>query len=181
MAKPAAPSSRSRKAAGSARVDVRDWLGSVRLSGFAVIMLGLVVLGAFVLVPSVGHYVDMRQQIDRAEASVTVTQAEIAELERERERWNDPAYIQTQARERLYFTQPGEVTYLIQNDIDVDDVVLGSGPVSADLVERDSDWMGTVLRSVVESGLAQHAVAETSPEDGEDDVFAPSPTPDDNE
>ena len=34
-------------------VDVRGWLGGIRLSGFMVIMLGLVVLAAFVLVPAI--------------------------------------------------------------------------------------------------------------------------------
>ncbi|HYJ50074.1 MAG TPA: hypothetical protein VEX12_09165, partial [Microbacterium sp.] len=42
-------------------VDVRGWLGGIRLSGFMVIMLGLVVLAAFVLVPTIGTYVDQRQ------------------------------------------------------------------------------------------------------------------------
>ncbi len=36
---------------------------------------------------------------------------------RERERWKDPAYITTQARERLYYVKPGEVVYLVDNDL----------------------------------------------------------------
>src|SRR3546814_9537238 len=56
------PPSRT-SAAQPERVDVRGWLGGIRLSGFMVIMLGLVVLAAFVLVPTVGTYVDQRQQI----------------------------------------------------------------------------------------------------------------------
>ncbi|WEK62571.1 MAG: septum formation initiator family protein [Candidatus Microbacterium colombiense] len=43
---------------------------------------------------------------------------QIAALETERERWRDPAYITTQARERLYYVKPGEVVYLIDNDLD---------------------------------------------------------------
>src|SRR5690606_12538886 len=94
------------------------WLGGIRLSGFMVIMLGLVVLAAFVLVPTLGTYIDQRQQIAALEESVELTQAQVAELERERERWNDPAYITTQARERLYYVKPGEIVYLVDDDLD---------------------------------------------------------------
>ncbi len=43
--------------------------------------------------------------------------AKVADLESQRERWSDPAYITTQARERLYYTLPGEVVYLIDDDL----------------------------------------------------------------
>jgi cell division protein FtsB len=77
---------------------VRGWLGGIRLSGFMVIMLGLVVLAAFVLVPTIGTYVDQRQQIAALIAAVEVTQDQIDDLEAQRERWNDPVYIMTQRR-----------------------------------------------------------------------------------
>ena len=57
MAKTTAPPSASRtpRVRNARRgVDVRGWLGGIRVSGFMVIMLGLVVLAAFVLVPTIG-------------------------------------------------------------------------------------------------------------------------------
>lgn len=175
MKRPAAPSSASQgSGSGPARrdVDVRDWLGSIRLSGFAVIMLGLVVLGAFVLVPTVSGYIDMRQQIAAAEDAVQVTRDEIAELEREQERWQDPAYITSQARERLYYFNPGEVVYLIDDDIARDELEAEPALISAEVSERGSDWMGVILRSVARAGTA---VPATGPAD--DGVFQPTPTP----
>ena len=138
-------------------VDVREWAGGIRLSGFAVIMLSLVVLGTWVLVPSIGTYLDQRQRIASLEHSVQVTEDQIAELEQERARWDDPAYITTQARERLYYVKPGEVVYLVDNDLDPASLPQEQAPVSDELVETPADWMPQLLRSVAGAGLAQNA------------------------
>ena len=134
---------------------MRAWLGGVRLSGFMVIMLGLVVLAAFVLVPTIGTYVDQRQQIAALVSAVEVTQDQVEDLEAQRERWNDPAYIMTQARERLYYVKPGEVPYLVVDDLPAAQVPQEEAPVSDDVQETRTDWMSQVVRSVTEAGLAQ--------------------------
>lgn len=139
------------------QVDVRDWASGIRLSGFMVIMLSLVVLGAWVLVPTLGTYIDQRQKIAALEASVQVSADEIEALEQVRERWDDPAYITTQARERLYYVKPGEVTYLVDNDLDPASLPQEQAPVSDELEERPADWMPQLLRSVTGAGLAQNA------------------------
>lgn len=139
-------------------VDVREWTSGIRLSGFAVIMLSLVVLGTWVLVPSLGTYLEQRQRIAALESSVQVTSDEIAALEQERTRWDDPAFITTQARERLYYVKPGEVVYLVDDDLDPTDLPPEQGPVSDEVEERESDWMPQLLRGVVSAGLAQNAV-----------------------
>ncbi|WP_175985802.1 FtsB family cell division protein [Microbacterium tenebrionis] len=139
------------------QVDVRDWASGIRLSGFMVIMLSLVVLGAWVLVPTLGTYIDQRQKIAALEASVQVSADEIEALEQVRERWDDPAYITTQARERLYYVKPGEVTYLVDNDLDPASLPQEQAPVSDELEERPADWMPQLLRSVAGAGLVQNA------------------------
>ncbi|WP_439903119.1 FtsB family cell division protein [Microbacterium azadirachtae] len=143
---------------GAARaVDVRGWVGGIRLSGFMVIMLSLVVLGAWVLVPTLGTYLDQRQRIAALEQSVAVTQKQIDGLKAERERWNDPAYITAQARQRLFYVKPGEVVYLIDNDIDPAARPLEQAKISDTVQEKSSDWAGQLLRSVTEAGLAKTA------------------------
>lgn len=165
MAKRPAPPSSSRRAApardaGAQKrgVDVREWASGIRLSGFAVIMLSLVILGAWVLVPTLGTYIDQRQKIAALEDAVQVSVEEIEALEREQQRWDDPAYITTQARERLYYVRPGEVVYLIDNDLDAGDLPPAQGPISDTLEEGDADWMPHLLRSLAGAGLAQSAV-----------------------
>ena len=136
-------------------VDVRGWLGGIRLSGFMVIMLGLVVLAAFVLVPTIGTYVDQRQQIGALQASVEVSRDDVADLEAQRDRWTDPAYITTQARERLYYVRPGEVVYLVDNDLPPALVPQEQAPVSDQVEQTRSDWMAQFVRSVTVAGMAQ--------------------------
>lgn len=153
-----APSA-GRRSRGSARaVDVREWAGGIRLSTFAVIMLSLVILGTWVLVPSIGTYVGQRQRIAALEHSVQVTKDQIAALDEERTRWEDPAYITTQARERLYYVKPGEVVYLVDNDLDPADIPPEQHHVSDKIQERPSDWMPQLLRSLTSAGLAKNAV-----------------------
>ncbi|CAH0128206.1 MULTISPECIES: septum formation initiator family protein [unclassified Microbacterium] len=141
------------------QVDVRDWASGIRLSGFMVIMLSLVILGAWVLVPTLGTYIDQRQKIAALEASVQVSAEQIEELEQVRERWDDPAYITTQARERLYYVKPGEVVYLVDNDLDPASLPQEQAPVSDELEETPADWMPQLLRSVAGAGLAQNATS----------------------
>lgn len=152
-----APQQSSRTRGDAPRVDVREWASGLRLSAFSVIMLSLVVLGAWVLVPTLGTYIDQRQKIAALEASVQVSEDEIAALVSERERWNDPAYITTQARERLYYVKPGEVVYLIDNDLDPSAVPREQAPVSGTLEEKPADWMPQLLRTLVATGLSDTA------------------------
>ncbi|MFT4282291.1 FtsB family cell division protein [Microbacterium sp.] len=150
-----APSSPSRS-----QVDVRDWVGRLRLTAFTGIMLGLVVLAALVLVPSVGTYLDQRQQIAALRQAVTLGKDEIAELRLERERWADPAYVTAQARERLYYYRPGEVVYLVDDDLPPSAIPQEQAPVSEDVEEARTDWMAQLVRSVAAAGLARPAVGE---------------------
>lgn len=156
---PSARSTRSRRAdrSGADRVDVREWASGIRLSAFSVIMLSLVVLGAWVLVPTLGTFIDQRQKIAALEASVQVSETEIVSLQKERDRWQDPAYITTQARERLYYVKPGEVVYLIDNDLDAAALPREQDPVSDTLEEKQSDWMPQLLRTLTSAGLSDTA------------------------
>lgn len=167
--RPAPPSSVARQqsnrpdatAAAPRKVDVRAWLAASRLSGFTAIMLCLVVIAVFVLVPTISTYVGQRQQIAALQQSVQVTQDEIAELKRQKARWDDPAYITTQARERLYFTKPGEVVYLVEDDLPDTDIPQEKKPVSDEVEATQTDWMAQLLRSVTAAGLAKTAVPIT--------------------
>ena len=164
MARKAAPPPRPPRRSGPAErrsVDVRAWLGGVRLSGFMVIMMGLVVLAAFILVPTVGLYVDQRQKIAALERAVQVSQDQIDDLEAQRERWKDPAYITTQARERLYYVKPGEVVYLVDNDLTAAQEPREADDVRATVEQTQNDWMQQFVRTLTEAGLAQTVTAPT--------------------
>ncbi|MGZ0710383.1 FtsB family cell division protein (plasmid) [Coraliomargarita sp. W4R53] len=169
------PPSRAPRTPRERQMDVRGWLGGIRLSGFMVIMLGLVVLAAFVLVPTIGTYVNQRQQVAALEAAVQLSQDEVALLEQQRDRWSDAAYITTQARERLYYVKPGEVVYLVDNDLPPEDVPAQQRDVSETLEVTQTDWMAQFVSSIAETGLAQTVVTPTV--GVSDESPSPSATP----
>lgn len=159
MVKKTASPSRSSSAppAPVRKVGVREWFSDIRFSGFVGIMLLLVVLAVFVLVPTVGTFVDQQQRIAALERSVQVSTEQIKALERQRERWTDRAYVTSQARERLYYVFPGEVVYLVDNDLPPGAIAPETGPVSDEVRETHVEWTSQLLRSVVSAGLARTA------------------------
>lgn len=158
MAKTTAPPSRF-SGASRAPVDVREWVGGIRFSAFTGIMLGLVVLAVFTLVPTVGTYIDQRQQIAALENSVQLSTSEVAALQAERDRWADPAYVTSQARSRLYYKKPGEVVYLVDNDLPATAIPQEQAAVSDEVEETRNDWMAQLVRSVTGAGLAETVTA----------------------
>lgn len=160
-------------------VDVRGWLGGVRLSAFMLIMLGLVVFGVLVLVPTISTYVSQQQRIAALTHEVQAEQDRVDELKGERDKWNDTSYVTTQARERLYYYKPGELSYIVVDDLDPADRPPEQAAVSAEVTETSSDWMNQLLRSVTEAGLSSMvtdpAPTPEAPASSTDPAPAPSP------
>lgn len=81
------------------------------------------VLVATVLVlmftPLVRAAVDQRLALARAQREVTERTARIEALDSELQRWEDPAYVRKQARERLMFVNPGDTQYIVLDDPNV--------------------------------------------------------------
>jgi hypothetical protein len=80
-------------------------------------------------------------------------------MEAERDRWQDPVYIRSQARDRLYYVLPGEVSYLVM-DAEGMDFTDTSGTVGALLADRrradeitteisaaNDNWVDSLLES----------------------------------
>ncbi|WP_195907816.1 septum formation initiator family protein [Microbacterium gorillae] len=169
----ATASRRTTRGPGGARaVDVREWLGGIRLSAFMMIMLGLVLVAVLVLVPTIATFIDQRQRIVSLQNAVQVAQSRVDELSAERDRWHDKAYITTQARERLYYVEPGEVVFLVVDDRDPAKQPAEQKPVSDTVQQADGDWMANLLRTVTDSGLAKTAVPEQT-----GSTPAPKPSP----
>ena len=152
----AAPSSRARRAR-RRYPSPREWMGGVQLSGFAVVFLLIVVFGIVVLAPTINSYIAVRQQVAQAEHGVELTKEEISRLQLEQDQWEDPAFIQSEARERLFYMNPGEIVYLVQDDLPPVEAE-EPAPVEAEARATDSDWMGAMLRSITETGLAEQAI-----------------------
>lgn len=130
---------------------VAAWLRNFRLSGFALSMLLLVVAALVVLAPSLKTFVEQRQQIAALEQSVADAQAEVDGLEAEIDRWSDPAFIEAQARDRLYYVYPGDIAFLVIGDDGLPDE--GGLPISDEIQTTQVDWVRALLSTVYEAGL----------------------------
>ncbi len=132
------------------------WLREVRPSGTVLVALGLIVAALVVLAPSLKTFFEQRQQIAQLRAEVADAQAEVDELGVEIARWSDPAYIESQARDRLYYVFPGERSYLIVVEQGVqqssDDL-----PISDELQTTRIDWLHSLATSVFVAGLTDFA------------------------
>ncbi len=75
----------------------------------------------FTLAVPVRSWFAQRAQIAGLRADVDAAQERVTELQIEKQRWADPAFVAAEARRRLHFVLPGEVGY----------VTLGSGSAAA--------------------------------------------------
>jgi len=137
------------------------WLRTLRLSGFSVILLGLLILAVIVLAPGLRTLVEQQQQIAALEHTAQEGRDTVTHLEAELDRWSDPAYIETQARDRLLFIYPGESSFLLTNwqapEGDGDDLA-----PTTQIRATQIDWLGGLLAATFEAGLTD-ATAEELP------------------
>jgi cell division protein FtsB len=128
------------------------WLRNFRLSGFALSILLLVVSALIVLAPGLKTLIEQRQQIAQLEQSVQDAQDAVDDLGEEIARWSDPAYIEAQARERLYYVYPGDITFLVvgaeQGPTTADGL-----PISDEIQTTRVDWVRGLLSTFYQAGL----------------------------
>ncbi|MEO7351242.1 MAG: septum formation initiator family protein [Marmoricola sp.] len=62
---------------------------------------------------SMRAYLQQRSQMNELSAQIATSTREIKTLEREKRRWQDDAYVETQARERFGWVLPGETSYQV--------------------------------------------------------------------
>jgi len=136
-----------------------SWLRNFRLSGFALSMLALIVAALLVLATPLKTLIEQRQQIAQLEQSVADAQDAVDELNEQVARWSDPAYIQAQARERLYYILPGDVSYLIVGEADTA-ANAGQLPISDEIQTTKTDWIGGLLASTYTAGLTEATPAQ---------------------
>ena len=128
------------------------WLRTIRLSGFTLLMLGLLILAVIVLAPNLRILIEQRQQIAALQAAVDQTKTSVDDLEGDVARWSDPAYIESQARERLFYVFPGDVSYLVVADATGPTTANGQ-PISDQIQTTQVDWVRTLLSSLYTAGL----------------------------
>ena len=130
------------------------WLANIRISGFTFMILLLLVLGVIVLAPSLKLLIEQQQQISALQKSVTDQKDKVSNLKDRVARWDDPAYIVAQARNRLLFVYPGEYSYLVVNKGQTATTTDGA-PISAQIQDTKVDWLQSLTSSLLTAGLSK--------------------------
>jgi cell division protein FtsB len=137
----------------------QPWYRSLHFSGFSLLMLAIIVLFVVVLAPSLRTLVQQQEQITSMQRQVAAQKADVAQKKHDVARWDDPAYIEAQARDRLLYVYPGEESYLVMDSesgaTPTPKPTTESGtPVSSTVQTPKVDWVQSMLSSVLESGLS---------------------------
>ena len=145
-----------------------------RLNSHTLALLAVILIGMFTLAPSIQIWYEQQRQIADYRALVVQAQENLEGMQQERLRWDDEVYIRAQARDRLYFVMPGEVSFLVMDaeGIDLSDT---SGTVGAMLAERrkrsgfslevlasKKNWVEALLESTLRAGLEEPNQEPTS-------------------
>ena len=121
------------------RASAAQVLLNLQASGFVVTFLVLIVAGVVILSPTLRVLAEQQQEIAGLEAALAESEQQVVALEEQRERWKDSAFVETQARERLLFVYPGDITYLVIDDGEgiEDDAGI---EISTEIVGASTDW-----------------------------------------
>ncbi|MDI2099515.1 FtsB family cell division protein [Ruicaihuangia caeni] len=138
------------------------WLRGIRLPGFAVSMLFLLVAAIIVLAPSLRLLIEQQQDLAALREAVAKQQAEVEHLEEELARWDDPAYLEAQARSRLYYVYPGEISYLVIDDGQTP-VTADGLPISDEIQTTEVDWLRMLTTSIFTAATTIAPPAELAP------------------
>jgi cell division protein FtsB len=145
---------------------------SLQASGFVVTILALLVAGVVILSPSLRILAEQQQEIAELRDNLATSQQEVFDLLEQRDRWQDPNYVETQARERLMFVYPGDITYLVIDDVD-DESGVEDTVVSTDIVAVQPDWrealLGSYLVAATTSRMDPHKTGNTGGGVGDDE------------
>jgi cell division protein FtsB len=173
---PARPSSSRARGASAARAgvnvkaglaDSREWLASIDWNARTATLLIMIVIGVFTLAPALQNWFSYQQKIADMRTQVEKTREALAQMKTDLKRWDDPVYVRTQARQRLYYVLPGEISYLVMDagSVNLSDT---SGTVGAMLSDKRNNleisqsitstkdnWVDEIVGSVVRAGIEQ--------------------------
>lgn len=118
-------------------------------SGRLTVLLGVIVLVAVIVTPSLNLFMQQQNEIAAVKADIAAKQREQAQLNKDLSRWNDPAYVKQQARERVNMVMPGETSFW----------VYGSNPAPTQPAQTPTSvnpaglpWAEGLAQSVVRAG-----------------------------
>ncbi|MFP7706609.1 FtsB family cell division protein [Trueperella sp. LYQ141] len=154
------------------------------LRALSVIFFAL--LAVVIIAHPLSQYLDQQQQKREALASLEKTTDRVASLEKEIARWNDPAFVRSQARERLGYVLPGETLYLVSDPAKgtADQIIAERAKEVNDRRRQATPYYLTMWESIEIAGNSAGAVnpsnvplIQPDSEKSEQNSPQPAPTP----
>ena len=153
------------------------------LSWRALVLAGVIALAFALVWPSLRVFAEQQVDYEALQAERAEAQAEVDALEAELARWDDPNYVQAQARERLAYVFPGESPFRVLDpelarpaaEGSVDALAEGEDPTAEgpwyerlwSTMERDGALLDPPLPPPAVSELPQPAVTMQTVPDSE--------------
>jgi len=123
-----------------------------RLTSRATVLVLVLSLLTISYASSLRAYLDQRDHIGDLKSQIALRQARIDDLEREKRRWEDPAYVRQQARD-LNYVMPGETAYVVLDEdgkpLDVESKLSDPAAVAP---KTPTAWWSTAWKSVELAG-----------------------------
>jgi len=138
---------------------------NLRQNVYLVSIFAIIVFGVFTLAPQLQYWFAQRQQITDAQAKLAAMRDSNNQLKNSKNRWEDPVYVRSQARDRLFYVLPGEISYLVVGDdtANASDAngTLGeklaqerkTSNISQTIAQTKNNWVSNLVESVVVAGL----------------------------
>jgi len=119
---------------------------------------------AITLLPALRATMHQSGQINSLRERIARQRDTVASLQQERRSWEDPAYVEQQARERLKFVRVGERSYTVIDGDAGPDLTGGAQiAVPAAASAAHIPWYGQLWQSVVVADTAGNAASGSSP------------------
>ena len=127
------------------------WLRGVSGRNLAVATVLFVV--AITLAPPLQRYFAQRAQINALRVQLHDSQATLEAATNELAKWNDPAYVASQARTRLHYIFPGEHQYIVLGaTVEANSANKSAGVISTD-IPSGLPWYAKVISSITSTNV----------------------------
>jgi len=137
-----------------------SWVRGIRSPGFSLLMMGLLILGVVILAPTLHLLIAQQHTITDLKDAVAHESDKLASVKAQRARWNDPSYVRSQVRDRLYYVMPGETSYLILDDRSATAKSAGKASVSKKIQATPTDWLAALFASAMTAGSTDATPAQ---------------------
>ena len=128
------------------------WLRGVSGRNLAVATVLFVV--AITLAPPLQRYFAQRAQINALRVQLHDSQATLEAATNDLARWNDPAYVASQARSRLHYVFPGEHQYIVVGaTTSASSSSQAAGKISTD-IPAGLPWYSKVISSITSTNVS---------------------------